>query len=328
MVSPQKVEVQRVLAEDTLLTQVAEFSVTDRAGGIPVVHGVAASLGGVGRLHHDVAAQVCHFAAVGAAAEVHALQRLVERDLRSVDGLDEALFRAAAPAVLADVVSQSCRRDDDPVADAPAGDGLGERHYNVTDLGSGTELDPGAIRRSPVKIHAAAATDDSGTTLAVHAVEGYQSDERAVFRLDWPVGSANVQGRPRLAGRRLLEVDITVEAVVRGVVAGLDLDEAYVETGVAVGSEGQRAGDVDRSDGRVGHDIVDDAVSRADLDPRTRRRQSAAFPGVGRRPRTALRGAGQGCVGGASRGRHEEGGEERQRWGLRSHGDRPLSMLR
>src|SRR5262249_40998032 len=156
--------------------------------GIPVVHGVAAGLRRVGRLHHDVAAQVRHLAAVVTGPQVLALQRPVEGEPRTVDALDDALFGTVGTAVHADVVGELRGCEDDPVAGPPAGDGLGKCHRAVAGPGGGAELDPGVIHRGAVEIHAAAAANDRGARLPVHALEGDEPDERGVPGADGVVG--------------------------------------------------------------------------------------------------------------------------------------------
>ena len=87
-----QVKVQGVAAQHAFLAEMAELGVADRAGGIAMIHRVAAHAGGIGRLDDDVAAQVGDLAAIVAVAEMRELQRLVERELRAVDGLDDALL--------------------------------------------------------------------------------------------------------------------------------------------------------------------------------------------------------------------------------------------
>ena len=91
-----------------------------------------------------------------------------------------------------------------------------------------------------------------------------------------PTSSA---GRASPAAARA-QVGVAVEAVLAGVVAGLDLDQADVEPGVAVAGEAQRAGDVDRADDRVGGDVVDGPCARRGPGPAPRR------PGPLRPPRS------------------------------------------
>ena len=74
----------------------------------------------------------------------------------------------------------------------------------------------------------------------------------------WPAGDravrrADLQSRPgRARHRHAGTCAIAVEPVLARVVAGLDLDQADVEPGVAVRVEAERAGDVDRADRPVG----------------------------------------------------------------------------
>ena len=60
---------------------------------------------------------------------------------------------------------------------------------------------------------------------------------------------------------------VAVEAVLRGVVPGLDLDQADVEPGRPVAGEFQGAGDMDRADRDAAVPIVDHGVARPYLDP-------------------------------------------------------------
>ena len=109
----------------------------------------------------------------------------------------------------------------------------------------------------------------------------------------WPCAWRRWAGRAcRLPGRAAacpasgsVDVGVAVEAVLAGVVAGLDLDEADVEPRVLVAGEAQRAGDVDGADRLVGLDVVDDDVSGADLH---------AGPGAGTAPPSQVSAADQG----------------------------------
>src|SRR6185369_17267838 len=95
---------------------------------------------GLGRFHHDVAGQVGDLAARLARAEVLGLDRLVERHLRAVDGLDRPLFGedlavALAGTARARLALVALRRGEDhAVARLPARDGLGEGNVRVAGL--------------------------------------------------------------------------------------------------------------------------------------------------------------------------------------------------
>src|SRR5207249_1735049 len=103
------------------------------------------------RLDDDVATQVRHLAAVVAGPAVSVLERLVERQAVAVDGLDRALLREPGLAAFAgpqrdprvDALPAAGRRHDDPVADAPSADGLGQAHRAVAGLRGRPQLQPG-----------------------------------------------------------------------------------------------------------------------------------------------------------------------------------------
>ena len=86
-------------------------------------------------------------------------------------------------------------------------------------------------------------------------------------------------------------MSVAIEAVLAGVVAGLDLDQADVEHRVHVGRKRQRAGNVDEADHLLGFNVIKDDVAFADLHSRPGCRDLAAFPGCGGRPGAALGGA-------------------------------------
>src|SRR5262249_19991949 len=135
-----QVIVQRIAAQDVLLAEVPELRVGDGAGGVLVIHGVAALALGVRGLDDHVAAQVRHLAAGVAGAEVLEGERLVERDLLTVDRLDGARLGVRPLAAV------GARRggDDDLVAGLPAGDGLVQRDRGIARLRRLADLDPGA----------------------------------------------------------------------------------------------------------------------------------------------------------------------------------------
>src|SRR5262249_10102751 len=160
-----QVVMQRVAPQHSLLAEVAELGVVDGAGGVLVIHRVAAFALRVSRLDDDVAAQVGDVGAVVAAAEVGVLQRAVERQLVAGAGLAGARLgvRVGADAGAEGLLGLDLRGgggEDDAVADAPAGDRLGQRHGRVSLAGRGAELDPGAAEGGPVEVHPAAAADD------------------------------------------------------------------------------------------------------------------------------------------------------------------------
>ena len=95
MESPSEVEVDGVAAEDAAFAEVAEFGVGDRAGGVNMVHGVAADAGGVGGLEDDVASEEGNFATVIALALVVEHDGFVEDELVAEDGRDGAFFGLA-----------------------------------------------------------------------------------------------------------------------------------------------------------------------------------------------------------------------------------------
>src|SRR5262249_41641381 len=76
-----QVIVQAVTAEDAGFAKAAELGVADGAGGMAMIHGVAAALVRIGRLDDDVAAKIGHLAAIFAVAQVLELERLIEHQL-------------------------------------------------------------------------------------------------------------------------------------------------------------------------------------------------------------------------------------------------------
>ena len=203
-----------------------------------MVHRVAAHALRVGRLDDDVAAQVGDLAAVVAVAEVLVLQRLVERELRSpsMAWIDALLGVTGVLRWRLDVAA-SCG-DDDAVAGLPAGDRLGERDRAVARLRGGAELDPGAAQRRAVEVHAAAAADDRRARLLVQARRRSAGGSAAVCaRRDGPLRRADLQGGARAASAAGSHVGVAVEAVLAGVVARLDLDQADVQAGVLVAAK-------------------------------------------------------------------------------------------
>ena len=107
----------------------------------------------------------------------------------------------------------------------------------------------------------------------------------------WPAGigmvrRTDLERRPGSLPGRPGHVRVAVEAVLAGVVAGLDLDQTDVEPGVAVRVEAERAGHVDRPDRLVGRDVVGDRMPRRGPGPVALRR--------GRRPPSQVSGSDQG----------------------------------
>ena len=102
-------------------------------------------------------------------------------------------------------------------------------------LGGGAELDPGAAQRRAVEVHAAAAADDGRARLLVHALDIVQADQGGVLRRRSARSGVPTSSAGRgLPGSSFGDVGVAVEAVLAGVVAGLDLDEADVEPRVPV----------------------------------------------------------------------------------------------
>src|SRR5262249_37575842 len=143
------------------------------------------------------------------------------------------------------LVCQATGRDDDAVPHAPTGDRLGQGDGVVPFLGGGAELDPGAAQGGAVEVHAPPAANDGRAGLLGQAVDVLQAEQSGVPGVDGLVGSADLQGGPGPPGGRLLDVGLTVEAVLARVVAGLYLDQADVQAGVPVRGEAEGAGDMD-----------------------------------------------------------------------------------
>ena len=91
-----------------------------------------------------------------------------------------------------------------------------------------------------MEVHPAAAADDGRARLLVHALDVVQADEGRLPGRDGLLGRADVQCRLRRPEPGS-SACVAVEAVLAVVVAGLDLDQADVQPGVAVGGERQRA---------------------------------------------------------------------------------------
>ena len=277
--------VEAVAAEGSGHSEAAELGVADRAGGVLVIHGVPTGLVRLGRFDDDVAAQVGDFAAIGVLAEVVELERAIEGEFGAVDGFDEAFLGLAVVADaglerLLHLVLAGGRGEDDAVADAPAGDRLLERHLRLTSFDRGAELEPGAAHGGAVELHAAAAADDGGAGFLVHAFEVVQADAGGLAGGDGVVGRSDEELGARLGGIGL-DVRGAVEAFLIDGVAGLDADEANMETGVAVGGEAQGAGDMQGADRLLGVTVVDDGVAGSDDDDGAGGGNGARFPGGG-----------------------------------------------
>ena len=240
----------------------------------------------IGRFDDDVAAEVGDFAAVVAGAEVLELQRLVERDGFIAEFADRPLLRF--PVVL---IVGGGGGHDDPIADAPATHGFGKGDRGIARLRRGAELDPGAVQRRAVKVHATATADDRRTGLPVHAFDIHQANRGGMFGRDRLVGRADFESSPVLFGVGGGQVGLTVEALFAVFLAALNFDESNGQTSVLVGSETQGAGHVDRADRGVRLDVVEDSMAGANLDASAGAGDLAALPGGCRRPRAALDGA-------------------------------------
>ena len=97
----------------------------------------------------------------------------------------------------------------------------------VACLGRGAELDPGAAQRRAVEVHRPAAADDGRARLLVHAGEIDQADQTPCAAQRSAARRADLQ-RPAAAGRacRAGTWASQSKAVLAGVVAGLNLDQA------------------------------------------------------------------------------------------------------
>src|SRR5262249_19666131 len=149
------------------------------------------------------------------------------------------------------------RRQDDAVADAPTGNGLGQGDVGGAGLRRGVEFEPGAAQRGAVKVHAAAAADDGRTRFLVHAVDVVQADEGGRFGGDGLLWRADQQRRRRVG--RGGQVGVAVKPLLVGGAAGPDADQPDFQARVAVGGERQRAVEVQRADYLgLGHVVADD----------------------------------------------------------------------
>ncbi len=218
------------------------------------------------------------------------VERLVERDGPVRECPDRPFLRLPV-AVIVRIVR---RRDDDAIADAPAGDRLGQRHGVVALLGRGSELDPGAAQGHAVKVHPAAAADDGRARLLVHALDVDQPDECGVFGLDGPLRRPDFEGGPIFLRIGRGQMGLAVESLFRIFLASLDLDEADVEPGVLVGREAQGAGDVDAADWLIRDHVVRDAMAGTDQDAGAGTGHLASLPGSRGRPGAAPSGAADG----------------------------------
>src|SRR5262249_48616981 len=155
--------------------------VTDRAGGILVIHRVAALAVGIGGLHYDVAAEVRHLAPIVAGAEVLVLQPLVQRDRLALDRLDAAFLglrvvAGAGAERLLHLFRRGLRGPNAQIPAAPARPLLGQRELRVAGLCRLAEFDPGAAEGSAVEVHSAAAADDGRARLLVQTRHVMQAD--------------------------------------------------------------------------------------------------------------------------------------------------------
>src|SRR5436309_614735 len=86
-------EMNRILAEQAFFAKVSKLRVRNSAAAVAVIHGMAAHTVRFGRFDDDVARKVRHLAPRDAGAEMLIRQRLVEREGRSIDRLDESPLR-------------------------------------------------------------------------------------------------------------------------------------------------------------------------------------------------------------------------------------------
>jgi hypothetical protein len=117
-------------------------------------------------------------------AEMIDFESPVEVDAPAVDGLDKAFLRLAG--VLA--VGAVGGGDDDAVADAPAGDWLGELDAGGAGLDGVAEADPGAVHGRAVEVHAAGAAHDRRARFLVHTFEVDETDESVLAGLYGSLG--------------------------------------------------------------------------------------------------------------------------------------------
>src|SRR3989442_14675775 len=75
-----------------------------------------------------------------------------------------------------------------------------------------------------------------------------------------------------------------LETRFRSILTRLNFDQPDIQPRVFVGSKGERAGDVNRANRRVGPKVISDPVTRANLHAGAGRRQFTILPGRGGRP--------------------------------------------
>ena len=222
-----------------------------------VIHRVAAHAVGLGGFDHDVARQVGDLAAVRAGAEVFLGERLVQGQGCPLDLDNRSLFRARGlrAAQGAVVAARGFRAgDDDPIARLPAADRFRQCHLGIACIRGRAQFDPGAAQRRAVHVPAAAADQDGGQRLLVRPLEIRQPDGGRHVRGHGVIGRADLQRRHRHL--RVHRAVVAHEAVLARLLAGLDLDQADVESGVAIAGERQRAGDVQHAQRLIGVDVV------------------------------------------------------------------------
>ena len=162
-----------------------------------------------------------------------------------------------------------------------------------------------------MEVHPAAATDDRRALIRVQAVHGREPDQGGPPGRDRPRAGADLKGGAGEGGVGGRAVGLAVEPCFAGVVAGLNLDQADAQPGVAVGVEGQGAGDVDRPDGLINGRVKCDCVAGADLDAVAGPGRPAPLPRRRPRPRPARPRADQRSRAGDER--HQKDGGRRDR---------------
>ena len=74
-----EMKMKRIAAQHIFLAEMPKLRVADRAGGIAMIHRMAALARRIGRFDDDIAAQIGHFAAKFAASRMGILQRPIDR---------------------------------------------------------------------------------------------------------------------------------------------------------------------------------------------------------------------------------------------------------
>ncbi len=201
-------------------------------------------------------------------------QRPIDRQPRAVDRFDRALLcehfsvSMARPTGSRFVFIVTGRRDDNPIADAPAGDRFVERDFLVVRRRVFAELHPGVVQRCAVKIHPPAAADDGRTRLPVHAVEIREPDDGGMLGRDRPIRRTDFQRRRCLFDVGGLEMRVAIKALFAIFVAGFDLDQPNVEPRVAIGGEAESAGDIDAANRVRRFHVVNNPISGPNHHPR------------------------------------------------------------